>query len=154
MVETENDTPSPKTRVARDVLEREARRRRVLITASLPVCLLIGVALFSSMPIDSIYIVGGGAVAGLLAWAGLINLISLERGSPAYRLLLAGDRTAEEEQAITEHGASFGKAASADPNRSDSTSIDREIRENPDQVVKRADVDDLAERTEQSSLKK
>jgi len=138
MVETEHDKPPAQSRVAQEVLEREARRRRVLITASLPICILIGVALFSSMEVDSIYIVGGGAVAGLLAWAGLINLIPLDRDSPAYRLLLAGDRTAEEEQAIVDRDGS----------------LDKTEPESHDGVGESVDVDRLAERTEQSSLKK
>ncbi len=86
--------------VAENVLAREARRRGTLLSVSLPVCLLLGVALFSSMSIESIYIVGGGAVAGLVLWAALINLVPLTRGSWAYNLLLAGDRTASEEESL------------------------------------------------------
>lgn len=101
MSKEDHSNISRDSEVANKVLAREARRRRTILSVSLPVCLLIGVALFSSMAIESIYVVSGGAVAGLVVWACLINLVPLERGSWAYKLLLAGDRTASEEATMT-----------------------------------------------------
>lgn len=106
MSENNKSNTAQDSEVADAVLLREARRRRTIISVSLPVCLLIGVVLFSSMAIESIYVVSGGAIAGLVTWACLINLVPLERKSWAYKLLLAGDRTAAEEAAVARVEAS------------------------------------------------
>lgn len=84
------------------VLKREQKRLKTAIFISLPICLLIGLSLFMSMPVNSIIVIAGGAISGLLLWAAAINLIPLGRGDWAYQLMIATDRTETENKLIGE----------------------------------------------------
>jgi len=92
--------------------QRESGRVRVIVTVSLPILVVMCIAMASSMDISSIYIVTGGVIAGLLLWGALINFLPLSEGSVAHRLLIEGDRTAAEEKLLVREHAAFTDNAS------------------------------------------
>jgi len=86
--------------IIKEVYRREGSRLRTYYLLALGMCVLLGLGLFSSMQVDSIFVVAGCAVAGLVVWAALIGGIPLKPGNWLYSQVVAGDRSNDEQQLL------------------------------------------------------